>query len=227
MQVIFSKRKDAIIHLSVFFNASEVAVKSDHKILSMLLDSKLNFQSHIKQAVIKATRGTGIIPYLSKYVSWGVLDQIYKLYVRPHLYYDDIIYHKYDPEFKLDFPKKLESIQYSAALAVTRAWSGTDTDRLCEEVGWEILHHRKWYRCLCHFYKLRNYQRPYNLYSEIPQERIVLNRVAEVLKQVKGEHLTLFDFMEKQTLEKRCFFFKTQVSSQLSDHDKIIKNSEY
>ena len=36
-----------------------------------------------------------------------------------HLYYDDIIYHKYDPEFKLDFTKKLESIQYSAALAVT------------------------------------------------------------------------------------------------------------
>ena len=65
----------------------------------------------------------------------GVLDQIYKLYVRPHLYYDDIIYHKYDPEFELDFTKELESIQYSAALAVTGAWRGTNTDRLCEEVG--------------------------------------------------------------------------------------------
>ena len=34
------------------------------------------------------------------------------------------------------------------------------------------------------------------------------NRVAEVLKQsfqVRGEHFTLFDFEEKQTLEKRCF----------------------
>ena len=61
------------------------------------------------------------MPYLSKYVSRSVLDQIYKLYVRPHLYYDDIIYHKYDPELKLDFTKKLESIQYSAALAVTGA----------------------------------------------------------------------------------------------------------
>ena len=27
-----------------------------------------------------------------------------------------------------------------------------------------------WYRFLCHFYKLRNDQRPCNLYSEIPQE---------------------------------------------------------
>ena len=55
--------------------------------------------------------------------------------MRPHLYYDDIIYHKCDPEFKLDFTKKLESIQYSAALAVTGAWRGTNTDRLREEVG--------------------------------------------------------------------------------------------
>ena len=153
------------------------------KILSMwsILSSIFKAIS-IRQALIKATRGTGIIPYLSKYVSRGVLDQIYKLYVRPHLYYDDIIYHKSDPEFKLDFTKKLESIQYSAALAVTEAWRGTNTDRLCEEVGLEILYYRKWYRCLCHFYKLRNYQRPYNLYSEIRQERILLNRVARGLK---------------------------------------------
>ena len=115
----------------------------------------------IRQALIKATRGTGIIPYLSKYMYHRVFwtKNIYELYVRPHLYYDDIIYHKYDPEFKffkLDFTKKLESIRYSAALAVTGAWRGTNTDRLCEEVGWETLYYRKWYRCLCHFYKLRN-----------------------------------------------------------------------
>ena len=149
IQVIFSQRKDAIINLSVFLNGSEVAVKSEHKILSMYSILSSIFKAiSIRQALIKATRGTGIIPYLSKYVSRGVLDQIYKLYVRPHLYYDDIIYHKYDPEFKFDFTKKLESIQYSAALAVIGAWRGTNTDRLCEEVGWEILHYRKWYQML-------------------------------------------------------------------------------
>ena len=119
IQVIFSQKKDAVIHLTVFFNGSEVAVKTEHKHLGMILDSKLNFQSHIREAIIKARRGVGIIRFLSKYVSRDVLDQIYKLYVRPHLDYGDIIYHKYDPEFKLDFTKKLESTQYSAALAVT------------------------------------------------------------------------------------------------------------
>ena len=51
-----------------------------------------------------------------------VLDQIYKLYVRPHLDYGDIIYHNYDPKFKRDLTKRLESTQYSAALAVSGAW---------------------------------------------------------------------------------------------------------
>ena len=189
----------------MFLNGSEVVVKSEYKILNMILDSKLNFQSHIRQVVIEARRGTGIIPCLSKYASQGVLDQIYKLYVRPHLYYDNIIYHKYDPELiELDFTKKLQSIQYQAALVVTGARHGTNTGGLCEEVGWEILHYRKCYRRLCHFYKLRSYQRSYNLFSEILQERILRNMVTEVLKQsfqVRGEHLTLFDVIKKQTLE--------------------------
>ena len=55
----------------------------------MILDSKLNFNSHVRQAIIKARRGIGIIRYL--YVSSDVLDQIYKLYVRPHLDYGDIM----------------------------------------------------------------------------------------------------------------------------------------
>ena len=43
---------------------------------------------------------------MSKYLHRDVLDQLYKLYVRPHLDYCDIIYHKHDPDLKLDFTKK-------------------------------------------------------------------------------------------------------------------------
>ena len=49
--------------------------------------------------------------YLSKNVSRGVLDQIYKLYVRLHLDYGEIIYHKYDPEMHLSFTQRLEQTQ--------------------------------------------------------------------------------------------------------------------
>ena len=105
----------------------------------MILDSKLDFQSHIKAAIQKARRGIGMIRYLSKYVSRDILDQIYKLYVRPHLDYGDIIYHKYDPEMRLNFTQRLEQTQYCAALAVAGAWRGTSRERLYRELGWEDL----------------------------------------------------------------------------------------
>ena len=119
IQVIFSQKKGTVVHPPIFFNGSDVTIKLDHEHLGMILDSKVNFHSHIREAIIKARRGIGIIHFLSKYVSHDVLDQIYKLYVRPHQDYGDIIYHRYDPEFQLDLTKKLESTQYSAALAVS------------------------------------------------------------------------------------------------------------
>ena len=42
--------------------------------------------------------------------------------------------------------EKLEQKQYSAALVVTGAWRGTNRQRLYEELGWESLYHRRWYR---------------------------------------------------------------------------------
>ena len=87
------------VHHPLFFNGFEVVIKAEHKHLGMILDSKLTFLSHIKDAIVKAKRGIGIICFWAR----GVLDQIYKLYVRPHLDYGDIIYHKYDSELKLDF----------------------------------------------------------------------------------------------------------------------------
>ena len=80
---------------------------------------------------------------MSKYLQRNVLDQLYKLYVRPHLDYCDVIYHKHDPTFELEFTKSLESVQYSAALAVSGAWKGTNMDRLYEELDWEPLYYRR------------------------------------------------------------------------------------
>ena len=105
----------------MFFNGSEFVVKAEHKHLFMILDSKLSFQGHVRETIIKAGKGIGIIRFLSKYVSRDGLDQIYKLYVRLHLDYGDIIYHRHDLELRLEFTKWLESTQYSAALAVSGA----------------------------------------------------------------------------------------------------------
>ena len=52
--------------------------------------------------------------------------------------------------------EKLESVQYSAALAVTEAWRGTSQDKLYDEIGWESLHFRCWSRRLIVFNKIVN-----------------------------------------------------------------------
>ena len=51
-----------------------MVIKAEHKHLSMILDSKLTFLTHIKEAIVEARMGIRIIRFLSKYVSRDVLD---------------------------------------------------------------------------------------------------------------------------------------------------------
>ena len=85
------------VHPPLRLGNEEITSKTEHKHLGMILDSKLSFKSHVSEAILKARRGIGLIRHLSQYVSRDVLDQMNKLYVRPHLDYGDIVYHKYDP----------------------------------------------------------------------------------------------------------------------------------
>ena len=148
-------------HPLIYFNRSEVVLKQEQKHLGMILDSELNFYSHVKEKVVNARKAIGVTRFMSRYVTREVLSQMYKLYVRPHLDYGDIIYHKYDPHMVLDFTKKLEATQYAAALAVSGAWRGKNRHKLYEELGWKYLYHRRWYRRLIHFYKLKKVIRPH------------------------------------------------------------------
>ena len=54
---------------------------------------------------------------------------------------------------------------------MTGTWRGTSRQRLYEELGWESLYHRRWYRRLTHFFCLRKSKSPEYLFNEIPQER--------------------------------------------------------
>ena len=88
---------------------------------------------------------------------------MYKLYVRPHLDYGDVIYHF--PQNVCEFSQnvtltnsmeKLKLMQYSAALAATSAWMGTSCQKLYDELGWDSLNLRRWSRRLVLFYKIIN-----------------------------------------------------------------------
>ena len=76
---------------------------------------------------------------------------IYKSFVRPNLDYTDIIY---DKPFNESFKRKIEMVQYKAALMITGAIKGTSRDRLYQELDLESLEDRRWPRRLFFFHKI-------------------------------------------------------------------------
>ena len=74
IQVIFSQKRTKPVHPPIFLNESEAKIKDEQKHLGMILDSCLNFNSPVREKIISARRGIGVIRYLSKYVSCDVLD---------------------------------------------------------------------------------------------------------------------------------------------------------
>ena len=146
VELIFSKKKIETNHPEILFNNTPVMQVVEHKHLGIVLDSKLSFSSHIKAAIYKATKGIGIFRFLSRCLPKNTLNELYKLYIRPHLDCGDVIYH--DPPKICEFSgnvtltnlmEKLESVQYSVALAITGTWRGTPREKLYAELGWESI----------------------------------------------------------------------------------------
>ena len=136
VEVLFSRKRSEIDHQVILFNNIPVTKVDGHKHLGIILDKKLSFSAHIKSAISKTRTGIGLLKYLSKYLPRHTLNELYKLYVRPHLDYGDVIYHipakvcEFSQNIFLpNLMEKLESVQYSAALAVTGTWRGTSREK--------------------------------------------------------------------------------------------------
>jgi len=194
VQVIFSNKSSEKAHPLIYFNGIEVKTVKVHNHLGFILDSKLTFGSHINEKISKARKGLGIIKILSRYLSTKDLDLVFKMYVRPHLDFCDVIYHKpcivnaFDSSTNLNYlMNTLERIQYHAALAITGTWKGTNLNKIYEELGWESLTDRRWSRRLFHFYKIYNNLTPTYLRDPIPPRRIHLfgTRSGNVLNEIR------------------------------------------
>ena len=166
VEVIFSVKKKKPNHPDLYFNGIPVAREDYTKHLGAYLDSRLNFSKHITESVRKATKGLSLLKFLSKYVSRKVLDLSYKLYVRPHLDYGDVIYHNQ----REDLMNLVEQVQYKAALIVTGCWQGTSREKLYDELGWESLSDRRWGRRMSLYYKIVNGLTPAYLFEHVPSE---------------------------------------------------------
>ena len=175
IEVIFSHKRKKPVHPTLFFNGIPVKRETHTEHLGVILDQRLSFRLHIEEKIKKANKGLGLLRFLSKYVTRPVLDKMYKMYVRPHLDYGDIIYHN---QLK-DSMQLLESVQYQAALIVTGCWKGSSKIKLYADLGWESLSDRRHIRRLSMFYRIKNGLSPRYLAERVRDTPLVTtNRYA-------------------------------------------------
>ena len=129
-----------------FLNNSEIKLSSNQKHLGLTPDSKLPFNEHINDKIHQVNKGVGLLRKLQTILPRKSLLTIYKLFIRPQLDYADVIY---DQPSNASFSKKIESVQYNAALAITGAIKDSSCEKLYQEFGLEYLYQRRWARRLC------------------------------------------------------------------------------
>ena len=185
-EVIFSNRGNTNLP-KLFFAGNTINTVKYHKHLGLILDSRLDFNQHLKEKIGKANTGIFMIRRLYRYLPRKTLLNVYKAFVRPHLDYCDIIYHRpcldslfqnnvspisYNPNML--FTDKIESVQYNAALAITGCIRGTSKEKIYNELGIESLYNRRTFHRLLYLYKIKNDLLPRYLKDEIPNS--VVNR---------------------------------------------------
>ena len=82
---------------------------------------------HRSLRVKKVNKTIGLLRKLQNNLLWAPLLAVYKLFIKPHLDYDDILY---DQTLNNFFHEKLESIEYNGVIAITVAKRGNSRENL-------------------------------------------------------------------------------------------------
>ena len=152
-EIIFSRKlvSNNLSHPPVKFSNNNITRCSHQKHLGVVLDSNLNFNTHIDQKIKKCNKLIGLIKRLSVNLPRNALIIIYKSFIKPHLDYGDILY---DEPSNNNFQNKMEKVQYRACLAITGGTQGTSRERLYDELGLHSLVKRHWPNNFFFFIKL-------------------------------------------------------------------------
>ena len=126
-ELIFSRKVQTTNPPPLFFNENVVPQTSLQKHLGMFLDCKLNFSEHLKTIFQKTNKTIGLLRKLQTLLPRAPLITTYKSFIRPHLHYGDMIY---DQTFNMSFQKKMGTIKYNVALAITGAIRGSSREKL-------------------------------------------------------------------------------------------------
>ena len=103
----------------------------------IILVTNLILDEHLKMVSFEIKKALGLLQIVQNLLPRSALITIYKVFVRAHLDYGDI---HYDQAYNMTFHQKLESIQYSASLAINGAIRGTSKEKLYQEFDLESLY---------------------------------------------------------------------------------------
>ena len=163
-EVIFSRKSIShnLSHPPIKFNERIITKCNHHKHLGIILDSNLNFNTHIDQKIKKCNKLIGLIKRLSVNLPRNPLLAIYKSFIRTHLNHGDTLYDKPNNE---NLQNKIEKVQHRACLAITGAIQGTSREKIYDELYLHCLAKKRWRSKLIFFYKIVNHLLPDYLYS--------------------------------------------------------------
>ena len=164
-EIIFSRKIKKLPHPSLVFNNNNVLQTSSQKHLGVTLDVKLTFDEHFNNVLNKVNKTIALLRKLQNLLSRSTLITTYKTFVRPHFAHGDVLF---DQTYNNSFHEKLESIKHNACLDLTGAIRGSSKEKIYQELGFESLRVRRWYRELCLFYKVLNNEHPQYLSNLIP-----------------------------------------------------------
>ena len=173
-----------MLHPTLLFNNIPLSNSLFQKHHGLTLVVKLNFSEHIKSIAKKINKAMGLLRKFQQILPRSSLLTICKTFIRRWLDYTDIIY---DQAYNSAFHDKLESVQYNACLTITGAIRGTSTEKIYQELALESLKPRRWFRKLCHLYKIFNEKSPSYLFNLI-RNRVHNTRLSYNILSIKVRH---------------------------------------
>ena len=80
--------------------------------------------------------------------------------------------------------KKVESVQYQAALAITGSWQGTSRVKIYEQLGLESLSDRRSLNRILQIFKIKSNLTPSYLKSKLPPLDVQANQNANTIQDI-------------------------------------------
>ena len=220
IQQTFSYKRDHPTP-ALTFGGDPIPIRDEHTHLGLTFSNDLHFHQHINSVCHKINKTISPLYSISKHIPRQILDQIYKIYVRPHFDYCDIIY---DGHITIKDATRLETLQNRAARLVTGGLFRTTTDKLLAELGWERLTTRRRLHRLTFYHKLNDSGQHCPSYIT---ELIPNTRTQDTKRQLRNANMHTLTSTRTSSYHRSYFPTTGAQWNKLTDTTKQLKHTTF